>query len=100
MHVQLQHSDWSGLIQEMKKENASLAVYWTVAFYLALSTICVTANKLYPKSSDVEDVIAREDDVAVENNLIYGVGPTDSDQPAVERSEMAHKEENEICQIG
>ena len=78
----------------MKKENASL--YWTVALFLALSTICVTANKLYPKISDVEDVIAREDDVAVEDKLFYGVKTTDYDQPAVKSNEMVHKEDSEI----
>ena len=34
----------TGFFQEMKKENTSLL--WTVALYLALSTICVTANRL------------------------------------------------------
>ena len=38
-------------VKEMK-EYASL--YWTVAWYFVLSTICVTANKLYAKPSDAE----------------------------------------------
>ena len=78
----------------MKKENASL--YWTVALYLALSTICVTANKLYPKISDVEDVIAREDDMAVEDKLFYGVKTTDSGLPAGESNEMVQEEARKI----
>ena len=43
----------------MKKENAS--VFWTIALYLALSTICVTAKKLY-RPYDIEDGIAVEAD--------------------------------------
>ena len=100
MQSQLYNIRLIGLIHEMnsKKENSSL--YWTVALYLALSTICVTANKLYPKISDVEDVITLGDDVAVENKFFYGVETTDYDQPAVESNEMVHKEDSEICEIG
>ena len=84
----------------MKKETASL--YCTVALYLTLSTICVTANKLYPKISDVEDVIAREDDVAVEDKLY----PKSVNKFYLKRSaaeifpDMVHKEGDGICEIG
>eukprot|EP00731_Ephydatia_muelleri_P003055 Em0001g3055a len=49
----------------MRKENASL--YWTVALYLVLSTICVTAKKLYPMKA----AVAAEDDMAAENTDHY-----------------------------
>ena len=64
----------------MKKENASL--YWTVALYLVLSTICVTANKLYP----MEAAVAAEDDMAAENTERY--------------PESVHKENDGVCKIG
>ena len=38
------------------------SLHWIVALYLALSTICVTANKLYAKSSSVDTVIPGEKD--------------------------------------
>ena len=53
------HNVQPGLL-EMKKVNTSLT--WIVALYLALSTICVTANKLYAKSSNVDIVIPGEKD--------------------------------------
>ena len=72
---------------EMQKVNTSLT--WIVALYLALSTICVTANKLYAKSSSVDIVIP---------------GAKDSDGPellAESNSEIAQTEGgSEICDIG
>ncbi|KAL5506834.1 hypothetical protein EMCRGX_G008580 [Ephydatia muelleri] len=71
----------------MKKENASL--YWTVALYLALSTICVSANKLYPKYSDVEDT-------TVENKL---VGPIDDDRSSAESNGLVQQEQYKISNV-
>ena len=73
---------------EMKKVNTSL--HWIVALYLALSTICVTVNKLYGKSSNVDIVIP---------------GAKDSDGAellAESNSEIAQTKGggSEICDIG
>ncbi|KAL5472989.1 hypothetical protein EMCRGX_G027431 [Ephydatia muelleri] len=45
----------------MKKENASL--YWTVALYLTLSTICVSANKLERPTVERNGLFVHEEDV-------------------------------------
>ena len=67
--------------------------------YLALSTICVAAKKLYAKNSDVESV--EDEDMVVENKLFYEVDLTDSDQLAAESNQqMVHKENYKICEIG
>ena len=92
----------TGLIREMKKENASL--YWTVALYLAVSAICVTANRLYPKkNSHVEGVIARGNGVAVKNYLFYGAGTSESEQPAAKSNEMSKAMsdiDDDVCENG
>ena len=50
-------------------QNASLL--WTVAFCFALSTICVTANKLHGKNRNVEAVITGENGGMVEKEPFY-----------------------------
>ena len=85
----------TGLFHEMKKENASL--HWTVALYLALSTICVTANKLYP----TEAAIAAED---MANPFDDVISSSKSNVPVVDSNElfpeMVHEEGDDICQVG
>eukprot|EP00731_Ephydatia_muelleri_P003165 Em0001g3165a len=79
----------------MKKENASL--HWTVALYLTLSTICVTANKLYP----MEAAIAAEDNMA--NPFDDVISSSKSNVPVVDSNElfpeMVHEEDDDICQV-
>eukprot|EP00731_Ephydatia_muelleri_P037774 Em0560g2a len=79
----------------MKKENASL--HWTVALYLALSTICVTANKLYPMKA----AVAAEDDMA--NSFDDIISSSKSNVPVVGSNElfpeMVHEEDDDICQV-
>ena len=80
----------------MKKENASL--HWTVALYLALFTICVTANKLYP----MEAAVTAEDDMA--NPFDDVISSSTSNVPVVGSNElfpeMVHEEGDNICQVG
>eukprot|EP00731_Ephydatia_muelleri_P003437 Em0001g3437a len=79
----------------MKKENASL--HWTVALYLALFTICVTANKLYP----MKTAVAAEDNMA--NSFDDIVSSSKSNVPVVDSNElfpeMVHEEGDDICQV-
>ncbi|KAL5517686.1 hypothetical protein EMCRGX_G003284 [Ephydatia muelleri] len=85
----------TGLFLEMKKENASL--HWTVALYLVLSTICVTANKLYPMKA----AVAAEDDMA--NSFDDIISSSKSNVPVVGSNElfpeMVHEEGDDICQV-
>ena len=80
----------------MEKENVSQL--WIVAFYFALSAICVTANNA--KSSQVEVAIAGEEDAAIQNNLLYSA-PIDFDQAAAESNEEVETTgRSAVCRTG